>query len=302
MIRVLGTIFAAMLGLAFGSFLNVCASRWPAGESIVRPRSHCRFCAHTLAWWENVPLASWLALGGRCRSCRRWIGWRYPLAELAVGVLWAISAWRFFAMALDPRASAALVVYELAMTAGAFLFLWLLTALAVLDAEHLWLPDKLTLSGAALGYLFFLGQLFSAPKLASFTGLALTAGMENERWGLYGIAGQRLLAMLAAAGLVLFFRWTYWLLRRREGVGLGDAKLMAMLAAWLGLPGALVAFVLGVALGFLAALATLAIFAGQRKSWAAARLPLGAFLCIGGAVSSLWGQRIVALYMRWCGF
>ena len=69
MIRILGTIFAGLLGLAFGSFLNVCLSRWPEGESIVRPRSHCRSCGRTLAWWENVPLVSWLALRGRCRTC-----------------------------------------------------------------------------------------------------------------------------------------------------------------------------------------------------------------------------------------
>src|ERR1039458_5482123 len=68
MIRILGTIFAGLLGLAFGSFLNVCLSRWPAGESVVKPRSHCRQCNRTLTWWENVPLISWLALRGRCRT------------------------------------------------------------------------------------------------------------------------------------------------------------------------------------------------------------------------------------------
>src|ERR1039458_1820554 len=96
MIRILGTIFAGLLGLAFGSFLNVCLSRWPAGESIVTPRSHCRQCGRTLAWWENVPLVSWLALRGRCRGCRAWIGWRYQLVELALGSVWAYSAWHFF--------------------------------------------------------------------------------------------------------------------------------------------------------------------------------------------------------------
>jgi leader peptidase (prepilin peptidase)/N-methyltransferase len=89
MIRILGTIFAGLLGLAFGSFLNVCLSRWPAGESVVKPRSHCRQCGRTLAWWENVPLVSWLALRGRCRGCKSWIGWRYPLVEFSVAVLWA---------------------------------------------------------------------------------------------------------------------------------------------------------------------------------------------------------------------
>jgi leader peptidase (prepilin peptidase)/N-methyltransferase len=79
MIRILGTIFAGLLGLCFGSFLNVCLSRWPTSESVVSPRSHCRHCGRTLTWWENVPLVSWLMLRGRCRTCRAWIGWRYPL-------------------------------------------------------------------------------------------------------------------------------------------------------------------------------------------------------------------------------
>ncbi len=85
MIRIVGTILAGLLGLAFGSFLNVCLSRWPEGESVVKPRSHCRNCGRTLAWWENVPLVSWIALRGRCRTCKAKISWRYPLVELAVG-------------------------------------------------------------------------------------------------------------------------------------------------------------------------------------------------------------------------
>jgi len=113
-----------------------------------------------------------------------------------------------------------------------------------------------------------------------------------------------LFAILAAAGLILLIRWLYKLIRHREGIGLGDAKLMALLAAWLGLPGALLAFGLGVVLGALAALVMLAIPAARRTDdrWAVQKLPLGAFLCIGGIVSSLWGQPILAAYLRWSGF
>src|SRR5580692_3367600 len=93
MIRILGTIFAGLLGLAFGSFLNVCLSRWPEGESVVKPRSHCRNCDHMLAWWENVPVVSWIVLRGRCRNCGTAISLRYPLVEFGVGVLWADVAW-----------------------------------------------------------------------------------------------------------------------------------------------------------------------------------------------------------------
>jgi leader peptidase (prepilin peptidase)/N-methyltransferase len=112
------------------------------------------------------------------------------------------------------------------------------------------------------------------------------------------------LEVLAAAGLILLIRWLYWLVRRREGIGLGDAKLMALLAAWLGLPGALLAFGLGIVLGALAAVVLLAVPSARRDSetWAFSKLPLGTFLCIGGIVSSLWGQPIIATYLRWAGF
>ena len=112
------------------------------------------------------------------------------------------------------------------------------------------------------------------------------------------------LGILAAAALILLIRWIYWLIRRHEGIGLGDAKLMALLAAWLGLPGALLAFALGVVLGSIAALVLLAIpnAKTQSESWAATKLPLGTFLCIGGIVSSLWGQPIIAAYLHCSGF
>src|SRR5271169_1469243 len=84
-IRIWGTVFAALLGLAFGSFLNVCLSRWPEGESIVRPGSHCRSCGRVLRWWENVPLLSWIALRGRCCGCGTRISGRYVVVEAVVG-------------------------------------------------------------------------------------------------------------------------------------------------------------------------------------------------------------------------
>jgi leader peptidase (prepilin peptidase)/N-methyltransferase len=115
--------------------------------------------------------------------------------------------------------------------------------------------------------------------------------------------GERLLEVLAAAALILLIRWIYWLIRRREGIGLGDAKLMAMLAAWLGLPGALLSFGLGVVLGALVAIVMLIIPTRRSpESWAMSKLPLGTFLCIGGIISCLWGQPIIAAYRYWAGF
>jgi leader peptidase (prepilin peptidase)/N-methyltransferase len=294
MIRILGTIFAGLLGLAFGSFLNVCLSRWPAGESVVQPRSHCRQCGRTLAWWENVPLVSWLALRGRCRTCRTWIGWRYPLVEAAVGAIWAQIAWMFCKFWSGPQVNFLLENrWTIAGIIGAFLFSWLLVALAVLDAEYLWLPDWLTIPGIVLGYLstVFQTRLF-------YETATTDAGPSFEIE-----AVKSLLSILAAAGLILIIRWVYWLVRHREGVGLGDAKLMALLAAWLGLSQALLAFGIGIMLGALAAAVLLVVPSARRGSetWAMSKLPLGTFICIGGIVSSLWGEPILAAYLRWAG-
>ena len=304
MIRILGTIFAGLFGLAFGSFLNVCLSRWPEGESVVKPRSHCRQCGRTLTWWENVPLISWLALRGRCRTCRAWIGWRYPLVELAVGVLWAFSIWSSLPAIAEARLPSVVIAYLLASGILHMILIWLLVGLAMLDAEQLWLPDFLTLPGAAFGLACAALDPFILLKLDSLTGLPLTEGMEGMRLGLWTPGITRLCGVLAAAGLILLIRWIYWLIRRREGIGLGDAKLMALLAAWLGLPLALLSFVLGVVLGASVALSQLAIPAARNQSerWALSKLPLGTFLCIGGIISSLWGQTILAAYRRWAGF
>lgn len=284
MIRIFGTILAGLLGLAFGSFLNVCLSRWPEGESIVKPRSHCRSCARTLAWWENIPVVSWLALRGRCRTCHAKISWRYPLVELAVGFLWATVGWKSYE-----------AFFPLEYAIGLMFLVWVLVALAVLDAEFLWIPNAITYPSIALGFLWWFVQ------------------GEQVGWGLHVPSeirvdakelGLRLIAIIAAAGLVLFIRWTYWLIRRREGIGLGDSKLMAMLGAWLGLSGALLSFTIGVVLGAIFALIALALPTVRRGSgtWLTAKLPLGSFLCIGGIISALWGQPMIAAYARWAGF
>ncbi|HVN92658.1 MAG TPA: prepilin peptidase [Terracidiphilus sp.] len=290
MIRIVGTIFAGLLGLAFGSFLNVCLSRWPEGESIVHPRSHCRGCGRTLAWWENVPVVSWLALRGRCRTCKASISLRYPLVELAVGVLWAIVAWNALSLILlSNEPSLKLLLMD---ALSKMVFYWLLIALAALDAELLWLPNFITLPGIGLGLI-----------------LTTIVAPVDDSWWVQRLSRKaavidELMAIIVAACVILVTRWIYWLIRRREGVGLGDAKLMAMLAAWLGLPDALLSFAIGVVLGAIAALVLLLLPSTRKnnENWAHTKLPLGTILCIGGIVSSLWGEPMIRAYLHWAGF
>lgn len=325
MITALATIFAGLLGLAFGSFLNVCASRWPEGESAAKGRSRCRSCGRTLAWWENIPLVSWIALRGRCRTCKAVISWRYPLVELTVGGLWAFAAWRVLGGLLDWALPLGVLGYQLSVAAGLMIFLWLLVALAVLDVENLWLPDRLVWPGTVLGLLVSSLYAFEAmsilrhdvqlPLSAEPMSLSLYSGMELQM-SLPSILDKvklpftfiNLLLLLAspviAAAVILLIRFLYWLIRRREGLGLGDAKLMAMIAAWLGLDGALLAFSIGCVLGATTALLLLTLPSSRKDEphWALKKLPLGTFLCIGAIVSVFWGPQLILLYMRWAGF
>jgi leader peptidase (prepilin peptidase) / N-methyltransferase len=293
------TVFAGVLGLAFGSFLNVCATRWPEEESAVKGRSHCRSCDRTLAWWENIPLLSWLALRGRCRTCHASIGWRYPLVELAVGALWAFSTWHTFLEA--PALSTGNFTYDasvcLANGIARIIFLWILVALAVIDVEHLWLPDRLTIPGIALGLAL------AVARGGLCASMAFGGGFDEWQhyvalWVFYWFIG----AVAPAAG-ILVIRWLYSMIRGQEGIGMGDVKMMAMIGGWLGVRCAVITFAIAVILGALFALMILVLASARgNKSWKQQKLPFGAFLSIGAAVCAFWGVPLAAAYMSWAGF
>jgi len=289
----LGTLFAALLGLAFGSFLNVVLVRFPEDESLSTPRSHCRNCAHTLAWWENLPVLSWIILRARCRQCQTPISIRYPLIELTIGILWAW-VWIKFSQPLfadDTFTTPHQLTNALLQLIGHALFAWLLVALAALDAEYFWLPDWFTLPGIVLGY-------------AVTIALAWTRNPGHHPFDWSAEAWPPFVELLAPAAVVLVIRLAYWLVRRKEGMGLGDAKLMAMLGAWLGLIGALECFALAVFGATAAAFLSLAASAIRRdkaetREWAKAPLPLGTFLCIAALSEIFYPDWPWELWTRW---
>ena len=239
---------AFLFGLLIGSFLNVCIYRWPRDLSVVRPRSHCVGCGKLIAWYDNVPLLSWLLLRGRCRYCRTRISWRYPMVELLTGLLFS-----YFAVQSGTTLAA------LKMCA----FGAILIALIFSDLEQRILPDEFTVGGTALGLIF---ASFVAPP----EGLAQLFVSGRKGWLLEAALGA------AVPAFVLWLAgWLYQRLRRREGLGLGDVKLVAMVGSFLGLQGALLTLVVGSLAGSVIGLSYIRL---TRKDWRTYELPLGTFL------------------------
>jgi leader peptidase (prepilin peptidase) / N-methyltransferase len=251
-LNVIFPIGSLLLGLALGSFYNVCIHRYLTGQSIVLPASHCPQCRHSLAWWENIPLLSYLLLRGRCRGCGKHISLRYPLVE-AVSGLWALALAVQFGLGWE------WLVY---MVAGG-----LLIVMSFIDFAEYILPDVFTLPGA----------------VAAFAGMVFLVGMPWQ---------DSLLGALIGAGGFLLLQQGYYLIRRVEGLGTGDIKLMLMLGAlvgWQGLP--LLIFLAA----FTALAASLGYMAKNAHQGMQTRIPFGPFLSLGAMLHILCGPWLMGL-------
>jgi leader peptidase (prepilin peptidase)/N-methyltransferase len=187
-------VVALVLGLLVGSFLNVCILRLPADESIVRPRSRCPSCHTQLAWWTNLPILSYLALGGRCAYCAAPISPRYLLVEALTGALFAAI---YLRLGVTPHA----------IVAAAFVSA--LVVLTFIDIDHRIIPDVISIPGIAVG--------FAVSWLPGGVSPASSAA-----------------GLLLGGGLLAGAAWLYTWWTRRGGLGLGDVKLLAMIGAFLG--------------------------------------------------------------------
>lgn len=273
MIDWLAPLVAGVYGLMIGSFLNVCSLRWPVDESVVSPRSRCPKCRTLIAWYDNIPVVSWVVLRGSCRKCSEPVSVQYPLAELATGLMWAA----MFVLH-GPTWEAA---------RGA-LFLTILFGISMSDARFYIIPDEFSLGGTVLG----LGMAFlpgGIEWLPALIGAALGYGV---LW-FVGVAGTWIIRKMSPGRL------------EEAGVdqamGGGDIKMMMMVGAFLGPWGVALTVFLGSVLALLTVLirSVPAALARDEDSEAemARLIPFGVFLAAGAAISYVWGDAMVTWYV-----
>ena len=261
-------VLAFLAGLLIGSFLNVCIFRLPRDLSVARPRSFCPYCEKTIAWYDNIPVVSYLLLRGRCRRCGERISIRYPLVEALTGAAFAVCMGEF----------------GLSLEAVKFaLFFAILITLTVADFEERILPDEFTLGGALIG-LVLAAFVPLRPALA----LALLPYSIGPRWM---SVGEAVLGGGISSGAIWLVGWLYQRVRHREGLGLGDVKMIAMVGTFLGLPSALLTLIAASLFG--AASGLIFIFA-TGKDASTYELPFGSFLGMAALA--------VAIYERLAGF
>ena len=205
----LAAVVGGLFGAVIGSFLNVCIVRLPAEQSVVSPPSRCPQCGKAVEWRDNIPMLSWLLLGGKCRGCGKPISILYPLVELATALLWAGMAW-YYGLSLEALTGA--------------LFGTLLIGIALTDAREYIIPNEFTYGGLVIGLV-----------------LSAAGGLDAVLSALIGaVVGFGILWLVGVAG-----RWAF----KEEAMGGGDIKMMAMVGAFVGWQGVLLTIFLGALAG-----------------------------------------------------
>lgn len=259
-----GLLASVLFGLVFGSFANVVIYRFPRAESLSHPGSHCPQCGRPVRWYDNVPVVSWVLLRAKCRSCGRPISVRYPIIEALSGVLWGM-AWVRFGF-----------TWKTPFAIGLF---YLLMILAAIDLDTYRLPNKLVGLLAAIGGVGVIGSAVSGRSAVPLLG-------DGDP-----VVGA-LVGVVASAGLALMIAGIYAVVRKREGFGMGDVKLLAALGLFLGTYGVLVLFVASV-IG-----AGVGIWAATRSDQGlAAKIPFGPYLAAGAVLVVMWGPQAWSWYV-----
>ncbi len=251
-------IFVIIFGLIIGSFLNVVIYRLPLNKSLIKPGSYCASCNSPVKAYDNIPVLSYLLLMGRCRNCKTTIPIIHPIVEIFTAFSFWLSYIRFFDYSIP----------YIHYTVFTIIFLTILISLTFIDLFHMILPDELTLGG---GILFLIYSFFN-PRLTVLNSFGTAFG-----------------SALFFAGMYFF----YLKVRKIEGLGFGDVKMMLFLGAFLGVAKTVVAIMLASFTGLIVGVFFIAFYKKNMKF----ALPFGTFLGFGSFVSLFWGERVL-LFIR----
>ena len=268
----IGAIIFA-LGLIVGSFLNVCILRIPAGESIVHPRSRCPKCNRAIAAYDNIPVLSWALLGGKCRSCKTRISTLYPAVELLTGALF-LACYLAFGLTIEAAKWSVLCA--------------VLVVLMVTDLRERMLPDKANLTGAVIGLAF---SLLTPIGDGSAQALAGRWFAFPPPWQALSFA-DALLGGAAGYGFLWIVSEGYFRLRGREGMALGDVKMMGMVGTFMGPKATLLTILAGALLGSVIGTA----FMMLRRKDSQYELPFGTFLGAAALLVVFFGRPVLGWY------
>ncbi|MCM8821212.1 MAG: prepilin peptidase [Candidatus Omnitrophica bacterium] len=257
-----------LVGACFGSFANVCIYRMPRNKSIVFPGSFCPKCRHAIYWYDNIPILSYILLGGRCRYCKKNISSRYPIIEIITGVLTLLLFQKFWAAGYYCE-----FLFYFVFTLG-------LIIISGIDFETFLVPDIIVLPLIPLGLLgALLCENFFIPQSGSY--IALTRFF-------YSLSG-----VLTGAFLVLFLMIIGRIVWKKEAMGGGDLKLLAAIGAFLGWKGVFLSIFFGSILG---TVISVALIYSKKKKWDD-YVPFGPYLAIGAVLAMLYkGNYFLSLY------
>jgi len=273
-----GYVVAGVFGAVIGSFLNVVIHRVPLEESIVFPNSRCASCGGAIAFYDNIPVLSWVMLGAKCRRCKERISIRYPAVELLTAALFVGVAWHTGLSAALP--------FDL-------LFVSALVALLFIDAEHMILPNVITYPGIVFAVVarIAIPYLTGTPHFDDVPSLQHGALADMPIW-VVSLAGA-LIGALIGGGSLWLMGWTWEKLRGIEAMGLGDVKMMFMVGAYLGWRLTILTIFVGVLTGSVIGIMLMAR-KGERNMQML--LPFGVFLGLGAVAALLFGAPIVEWY------
>jgi len=264
---------AFLAGLLLGSFLNVCVFRLPRDLSVMKPaRSFCPFCEETIAWYDNIPVLSYILLRAKCRKCGAHIPLRYPVVELATAIAFAICVAAF---GVTPAALKYAVYSAIMIT------------LIASDFEERILPDEFTLGGSVLGLIL----AWFVPLRGEFA-LFVVPYSWGPRWV---SVGEAVIGATISSGSIWLAGWLYEKFRHREGLGFGDVKMIFMIGAFLGLPGALLTLIAASLIGAIGGLLFIH-FTGKDAS--TYELPFGSFLGSAALAVAVYSEIFTRLHPR----